>query len=30
MMYMRPDTRLRLARDAADLYIVPNAVPPSQ
>ena len=30
MMYMRPDTRLRLARDAADLYAAPNAVPPSQ
>jgi carboxypeptidase C (cathepsin A) len=30
MMYMRPDARLRLARDAADLYAAPNAVPPSQ
>jgi len=30
MMYMRPDTRLRLARDATDLYATPNAVPPSQ
>ena len=30
MMYMRPDTRLRLARDAADLYAAPNAAPPSQ
>jgi carboxypeptidase C (cathepsin A) len=30
MMYMRPDTRLRLARDAADLYAAPNTAPPSQ
>jgi carboxypeptidase C (cathepsin A) len=30
MMYMRPDTRLRLARDAADLYDAPNTAPPSQ
>ncbi len=30
MMYMRPDARLGLARDAADLYAAPSAVPPSQ
>ena len=30
MMYMRPDARLGLARDAADLYAAPNAASPSQ
>jgi carboxypeptidase C (cathepsin A) len=30
MMYMRPDTRLLLARDAAELYRAANAAAPSQ
>ena len=30
MMYMRPDSRLLLARDAAELYGAPNAAAPSQ
>ena len=30
MMYMRPDARSRLARDAAELYARPGTAPPSQ
>jgi hypothetical protein len=30
MMYMRPESRRLLARDAADLYAIPGAAPPSQ
>ena len=30
MMYMRPDSRLLLSRDAAELYAAPGAAPPSQ
>ena len=30
MMYMRPDARRLLARDAAELYAAPNAAAPSQ
>jgi hypothetical protein len=30
MMYMRPESRRFLARDAADLYGPPGAAPPSQ
>ena len=29
-MYMRPDSRLLLSRDAAELYAAPGAAPPSQ
>jgi carboxypeptidase C (cathepsin A) len=30
MMYMRPDSRLLLSRDAAELYAAPGGAPPSQ
>ena len=30
MMYMRPDSRMLLARDAAEIYAAPGAIPPSQ
>jgi len=30
MMYTRPDSRLLLSRDAAELYAAPNAAAPSQ
>ena len=30
MVYMRPDSRQLLARDAAQLYAPPGAAPPSQ